>query len=191
MKARMISVGDIINRLKVLGEEESKNTHKRYRCECLRCGRTSVIDGSNIVSGNTTGCNKCKNRKFTDQEEKEIVDKLGHRSFRDLASEYNVSPSTIYRIKQRATERKSWMKESNKGGCATCAHCAVDHMIDRQEFCQCTCDKSLMYMTSLSDVFNGTYPGWGCTEQVEGRPSGIIEETGGDPDGIKRSEGSK
>lgn len=52
-------------------------------------------------------------------------------------------------------------------GCATCAHCFVDYTIDTQEFVECRCESSLMYMTNLSDVFNGTHPNWGCTEYEE------------------------
>ncbi len=65
------------------------------------------------------------------------------------------------------------MSEHKDKGCTTCDHCEIEYIVDGQKFFQCTCESSLMYMTNLSDVFNGTYPSWGCTEHIDGEPKEI------------------
>ena len=108
-----------------------------------------VIDNRTLGLNETFGYAKTK---------KENEDKL-HKVFNGFI-EYL---EELYKDDDHIDEPDSHERDKSVG-CSTCEHAVVDYTEDTQEFIECRCEDSLMYMTTLSDIYNGTHPYWGCTE---------------------------
>ena len=51
-----------------------------------------------------------------------------------------------------------------KQTCKNCKYNVEDYTIDTQVFTECKNENSLLYCTSLSDIYNGTHPDFGCNQ---------------------------
>lgn len=105
MSRRIDLTGKTFGQVKVIEYAGISNTHALWKCKCLKCNAFFTSVATNLRSGNTKGCNACRKKEIRDrkklsaEQEKEIVYKHVKEgaSMRDLAKEYSVTASAIFR----------------------------------------------------------------------------------------------
>jgi len=110
MSKRIDLTGKYFDNLEVLEYIGCVNTHAIYNCKCLKCGSITKVSASNLKSGNSKGCQKCKSYKF-DLETSQIIHdrwKLDGATQKELAKEYNCSRGTII----NAIKRIAYIEEN-------------------------------------------------------------------------------
>jgi len=67
-----------------------------WKCRCEFCGNTTNVRYTNLISGNTKRCQRCKGRKFDIIQSKKILkEKESGMTLAVLAEKYNVSRYAI------------------------------------------------------------------------------------------------
>jgi len=91
--------GKIFNDILVLEFIGQENTHAKYKCLCMLCGKTFDVTYSNLISGNTKSCSSCGKKSLPNGTEQDIFLKFKQGAkISHLAKEYNVDRRVIYRI---------------------------------------------------------------------------------------------
>ena len=99
MSKRKDITGKIFNDILVLEFIGQENTHAKYKCLCMLCGKTFDVTYSNLISGNTKSCSSCGKKSLPNGTEQDIFLKFKQGAkISHLAKEYNVDRSVIYRI---------------------------------------------------------------------------------------------
>jgi len=99
MSKRKDITGKIFNDMLVLEFSVQENTHAKYKCLCMLCGKIFTVTYSNLISGNTKSCSSCGKKSLSNGAEQDIFLKFKDGTkIAHLAKEYNVDRSVIYRI---------------------------------------------------------------------------------------------
>lgn len=102
MSARKDIKNRIFNDIYVLEFDREENTHARYKCLCMLCNKILYVNYINLKSGNTKSCQSC-GQKISNGLAQDIQWQLVNGSrIVDISKMYNLSRSTIHRIKKQS-----------------------------------------------------------------------------------------